>query len=152
MRFRQFVYAVKADMKDMFLKIRIRSEDVDVQRFLWRGEDRSSPPYDCLMKSMFFGANSSPTTAIYIKNKNAKLFLKKYPGSALSMVRNCYMDDFLDSCETWGEAYDRVREVSEINAYADWEMHIWSSNDSSIFGDDSQLSVPKQLVKSDSFE
>lgn len=34
MRFRQKPYAIKADMRDMFLKIKIRLEDRDAQRFL----------------------------------------------------------------------------------------------------------------------
>ena len=39
MRFRQFYYAIKTDLRDMFLKIKIRKEDRDAQRFLWRGRN-----------------------------------------------------------------------------------------------------------------
>ena len=46
MRFRQYAYAIKADLRDMFLKIKIREEDRDAQRFLWRGNDRTSEPIE----------------------------------------------------------------------------------------------------------
>ena len=54
MRFRQHKYAIIADIKDMFLKIRIREEDRDAQRFLWRGRNRSTNPEEYVMSSMLF--------------------------------------------------------------------------------------------------
>ena len=35
-RFRQYVYAITADMKDMFTRLNIILEDRNAQRFLWR--------------------------------------------------------------------------------------------------------------------
>ena len=125
MRFRQFYYAVKSDLKDMFLKIKIREEDRHAQRFFWEGQE-------CVMITLLFGAMSSPCTALYIKNKNASLFLPKYPDTAYSLIENCYMDDFLDSCKTLEEAKARVSEAIEINKHANWEMHGWASNCCSI--------------------
>ena len=135
MRFRQFSFAIKSDMKDMFLKIKIRAEDRDAQRFLWRQNNRIKKPKEYVMNSMLFGAKSSPCTALFIKNKNANLFSSIYPATAKSIVHNCYMDDFLDSCETRKEAYERVHQVIEINAKANWKMHSWVSNDESVLSD-----------------
>ena len=100
MRFRQFAYALKADLRDMFLKIKIRKEDRDAQRFLWRGENREKDPEEYVMSSMLFGAKSSPCTALFIKNKNALHYSSRFPKTVNSLITNCYMDDFLDSCET----------------------------------------------------
>lgn len=76
MRFRRFRIAIKSDMKDMFLKIRIRKEDLDAQRFLWRGKNRSIDPEEYIVLSVFFGATSSPTIALFIKQKMQKIFVK----------------------------------------------------------------------------
>ena len=128
MRFRQYSYAIKADMRDMFLKIKIREKDRDAQRFLWKGENRVNEPDEYVMSSMLFGAKSSPCTALYIKNKNADTFSLRYPLAVKGLKNDSYMDDYLASCETVQEAYTRVHQISEISAHADWEMHGWASN------------------------
>lgn len=134
MRFRQFAIAIKSDMKDMFMKVKIRKEDRDAQRFFWRiGQAKKLT--ECVMSSMLFGAKSSPCTALFIKNRNANTFASVYPNAVKSVINNFYMDDYLDSCMTVSEASERVRQVIEINAKADWQMHSWSSNDKSVFVD-----------------
>ena len=132
MRFRQNRVAVKGDVRDMFLKIKIRPEDRDAQRFLWRGADRSIEPQEYIMSSLLFGAKSSPCSALYIKNKNAREFALRFPESADSIINNCYMDDFLDSCNTTHEAEERIRQVIQINSAANWQMHGWASNEPSV--------------------
>ena len=116
MRFRQFRYAMKSDLKDMFLKIKIHNEDRNAQRFFWLGEE-------CVMTTLLFGAASFPCTALYIKNKNASVLLPKYPDTAYSQIENCYMDDFLDSCKSQDEAKARIQQAIEINKHLNWEMH-----------------------------
>ena len=59
-----------------------------------------------LIKSMLFGAKSSPCATLYIKNKNACFFLSKYQDAANSIIENSYMDDFLDSCKSLKKALD----------------------------------------------
>lgn len=132
MRFRQHKYAVKSDLRDMFLKIKIIKQDQDAQRFLWRGKDRNIEPKECIMTSMFFGSKSSPCTALYIKNENAKTFSDRYPKAVKRVLNSFYMDDYLDSFETIQEAISIVNQVKEINSYATWEMHSWASNSSEI--------------------
>uniref|UniRef100_A0ABD2WWD8 RNase H type-1 domain-containing protein n=2 Tax=Trichogramma kaykai TaxID=54128 RepID=A0ABD2WWD8_9HYME len=127
MRFRQKPFAVKGDIRDMFLKIKIRKEDRDAQRFLWRGEGTSSIQ-EYVISSVLFGAKSSPATAIFIKNKNAMNFKEVFPDTARSIEKNSYMDDFLESCDTEEEARSRVKQVIEISCTASWEMHGWASN------------------------
>ena len=115
-------------MKDMILKIIIQYDDRHPQRFYWREEDIKKEPTEYLMKSMLFGVNSFPCTALYIKNKNACLFLSKHPDMANSIIENSYIDDFLNSCKTLEEALDRVVHVTKINQHANWDMHGWASN------------------------
>ena len=80
------------------------------------------------MNVVLFGAKSSPSTAIFIKNKNARFFSSKYPDSYNKVINNCYMDDYLDSCKTAYEAQKRVNEVEIINKHAGFPMHSWASN------------------------
>ncbi|XP_058793748.1 uncharacterized protein LOC131673775 [Phymastichus coffea] len=128
MRFRQYKIAVKSDIKDMFMKIKIIDSDRDAQRFLWRGSDRTNEPTICRMRVLLFGAKSSPSTALYIKNKNAMTFQSQFPIASQKLIENCYMDDYLDSFESSQEANDIVKQVIKINEKSDFKMHSWSSN------------------------
>lgn len=116
----------------MFLEIKIRKSDQNAQRFLWRSKNRQIEPEEYEVTSLLFGSKSSPSTALYVKNKNADEFKSKYPAAAKSIVENSYMDDFLDSCATQKEAKNRISQVIEINAAADWEMHGWACNVQSV--------------------
>ena len=49
MRFSQFLFAVIADIKDMFMRTKIRKEDQDAQRFLWRRKNRTGEPLESLI-------------------------------------------------------------------------------------------------------
>ncbi|XP_076660155.1 uncharacterized protein LOC143363463 [Halictus rubicundus] len=128
-RFRQESVAVKADIKDMFLRVKVRQEDRGAQRFLWRGKARDVEPHVYEMTSLIFGAKSSPCSAMYIKDENAKSFANQYPGAAKSIIKNSYMDDFLASRATVQEAACLVRDVEKINVNANFEMHGWVSNE-----------------------
>ena len=78
----------------MFHRIKIRSEDLDAQRFLWRGMDRQNPPHTYVMDAMIFGATCSPATAILVMRKNAEEFSAEFPHVYNVVQRNYYMDDY----------------------------------------------------------
>ncbi|XP_048481536.1 uncharacterized protein LOC105393818 [Plutella xylostella] len=128
MRFRQHPVAVSADIKDMFMRVHIREEDRDMQRFLWRGDRRAGPPTEYRMKSVIFGATSSPCTAIYVKNSNAERYKDIYPEAAEAVVRNHYVDDYLASYETEEEAVRISTEVNKIHHFANYDLQKWTSN------------------------
>ncbi|XP_076246401.1 uncharacterized protein LOC143186603 [Calliopsis andreniformis] len=128
LRFRLHECAFKADIKDMFLRIKIREEDRGAQRFLWRGKNRQGSPETYEMTRLIFGAKSSPCTAIYVKNKNARENAGLYPDAVKSIINDSYMDDYLASRRTSEEAKRLIRDAIRINSEADFEMHDWASN------------------------
>ena len=137
-RFRQYVVAFKADIRDMFLRVGVRPEDRSAQRFVWRGVDRTTNPDTYEMTCLVFGAKSSPSSAIYVKNKNASSFSGTRKEASESIVKNSYMDDYLASKSTICEARSLIRDVIYINAQAKFDMHSWGSNDMRVLN-----SVPK---------
>nr|XP_037876984.1 uncharacterized protein LOC119630712 [Bombyx mori] len=68
MRFRQHAVAVSVDIAEIFIQIGVRSKDRDALRYLWR-ENPSREPIEYRMRSIVFGATSSPATAICVKNR-----------------------------------------------------------------------------------
>ncbi|XP_075990118.1 uncharacterized protein LOC142985756 [Anticarsia gemmatalis] len=133
MRFRQHAFAISADIKEMFMQIKIREEDRDALRFLWRGDNRGNKtPEEYRMTSVIFGATSSPCTALYIKNKNAEEHRETYPQAAKEIIRNHYMDDFITSFPTKEEAVRVSKEVDKIHKKASFVLRGWTSNDQSV--------------------
>ena len=130
LRFRQYAVAVKGDIKDMYLCVKVRKQDRGALRFLWRGADRKKYPEVYEMTCLVFGANSSPCSALYIKDLNAKEFMTSKPQASKSIVVNSYVDDYLVSCKTIKEAAELVRDVKEINLHGNFMMHGWASNKS----------------------
>ena len=106
--FRTGRIAIKGDIRDMFLRVKVRAEDRPYQRFLWRGKDRINPPQVFEMSSLIFGSKSSPCSANYVKNLNAESFKDQFPESAQSIVSSTYMDDYLESLNSIKEAKKRV--------------------------------------------
>ncbi|GBP66895.1 hypothetical protein EVAR_60952_1 [Eumeta japonica] len=127
-RFRQGRVAVSADIKEMFLRVKIREEDRDSLRFLWRNNMHENPQ-EYRMTSLIFGAASSPCTAIYIKNRNASEFELEYPEACKAIRLDHYVDDFLKSFNSIEEARRVSKQVYEIHRKAAFELRGWASNE-----------------------
>ncbi|XP_026730254.1 uncharacterized protein LOC113495628 [Trichoplusia ni] len=93
LRFREGPVAVMADIQDMFLRVKVKEDDRDCLRFLWRGSRGTGKPEEYRMSSIIFGAASSPATAIYVMNKNAEDFKITHP-EAVNAIRS-YHEKFL---------------------------------------------------------
>lgn len=142
MRFRQHMVAVTADIKEMFMQVKLRTEDRDALRYLWRGDRRDGqPPQEYRMTSLIFGASSSPSTAIYVKNLNAKQHDETHPEAAAAIIQKHYVDDYLDSFRSLEDAERITKSVREVHMKASFELKQWKSNSTSLLealGEDSQ--------------
>ncbi|XP_076235104.1 uncharacterized protein LOC143179676 [Calliopsis andreniformis] len=127
-RFRQGLIAFTGDIKEIFLQIKIRTEDQRAQCFLWRGKDRNRPPGKYSMTSMIFGVASSPCSALYVRNRNAEEFRESYPQAAKAIIQKHYMDDYLDSVNTDEEAIKLIHDVTEVHRREGFQIRNWSSN------------------------
>ncbi|XP_045772389.1 uncharacterized protein LOC123872262 [Maniola jurtina] len=146
LRFREGPVAVVADIQEMFLRIKIREAGRDSLRFLWRGEDRKKKPEEYRMTSVIFGAASSPATAIYVMNKNAKEYGKSFPEAVKAIEKNHYMDDYLQSFRTTEEAKQTAAKVKEIHEKASFHLKGWASNDARV------IEEFREKIQNDSLE
>ncbi|GBP13775.1 hypothetical protein EVAR_91802_1 [Eumeta japonica] len=111
----------------MFLRVKIREEDRDSLRFLWRN-NMNENPQEYRMTSLIFGAASSPVL-IYIKNRNASEFELEYPEACKAIRLDHYVDDFLKSFNSIEEARRVSKQVYEIHRKAAFELRGWASNE-----------------------
>ncbi len=128
LRFRRRKIAFGGDVKEMFHQIRVKKEDQDSQRFLFRGMDRKSEPDVYRMDVLIFGASSSPCSAQYVMKRNADQFADTCPKSVVAIHRNIFMDDYLDCQDEEETAVQRVKEVIKIQSAGGMEMLKWITN------------------------
>ncbi|XP_062550942.1 uncharacterized protein LOC134215820 [Armigeres subalbatus] len=154
-RFRQFSFAVVADLKEMFHQILLRSIDKPSHSFLWRSKS-SDPPEVYMMDVIIFGSSCAPAIAQYVKNTNAETFADRYPRAVTSIIQNHYVDDFLDSFEDENEAVKVSEEVKMIHEQGGFELRNWLSNSEAVLRKmgEAQVHGEKLLIvdKNDQFE
>lgn len=103
-RFREQKIAVNADVKEMFHQIKIREEDQQCQRFLWRDGDTARKPTVYIMQVMAFGPKCSPACAQAVKNTHAEQYRDECPQAVEALTRTTYVDDYFNSHATVDEA------------------------------------------------
>ncbi|XP_063386208.1 uncharacterized protein LOC134672238 [Cydia fagiglandana] len=124
-KFRSGEIAFTADIADMFMRVKIREADQGAQLFLWRGQDRSSEPGIYVMNSMIFGATCSPTSAIYVLNKNAEEFARTHTAAVEAIKNKHYVDDYLDSVDSIDTAQQLIADVTHIHRAGGFDIRGW---------------------------
>ena len=127
-RFRENAIAFTADIRDMYLRIKVTEADSFSQLFLWRGFERNSDPRVYRMTSLIFGSKSSSASAQYVRNVNAARFAKQYPDAARIIENDFYVDDLLSGASTVEEATRLIREINEISISGNFTLAGWASN------------------------
>ncbi|KAL0880312.1 hypothetical protein ABMA27_002764 [Loxostege sticticalis] len=147
-RFRERAVAVTADIREMFLQVKIVEEDQPAQMFLWRGDDRTSPPKSYKMTSMIFGAKSSPFLAHSVRDHNATKHAIEFPRAHEAITMNHYMDDWVDCFDTEQEAICVIKDVIHVHAQAGFTLTAFNSNRPNVLRElplESRATAPKQL-------
>ncbi|XP_037048988.1 uncharacterized protein LOC119083379, partial [Bradysia coprophila] len=112
-RFREKKIAYIGDLKEMFHQIEVAEPDQDSQRFLWHDdpENLEQDPDEYILTVDSFGLRCSPSTAQFVKNRNAENFKDKYPDATKAIVKGHYVDDMLENSHTIAEAAKLLQDV-----------------------------------------
>ncbi|XP_062534005.1 uncharacterized protein LOC134203042 [Armigeres subalbatus] len=143
-RYRQYPVAVCGDIMEMFHQIRVAAEDRHAQRFLWR-DSAAEPPKVFLMDVLTFGSASSPSSAQFVKNRNAKDHETQFPRAVEAILNRHYVDDYLDSFEDTAEAKRVAEQVRYIHSNGGFVIRNWSSNNLAVLKHLGE--VPKATTK-----
>ncbi|XP_075239314.1 uncharacterized protein LOC142334873 [Convolutriloba macropyga] len=108
MRFREHPVAVLADIEGMLMQIAIHQLDQSALRFLWLA-DNQIQQYQ--FTRLIFGANCSPSCALYVFNHCAKEKSQQFPEALKAVRKHFYMDDYIQSHATEENACKAVLET-----------------------------------------
>ena len=126
-RFRQHPVAVSADIKEMFLQVKLAHKDRWAFSFLWWAGDIETPPKVYEWNVHPFGAVSSPFCANYALRRTILDFTKD-DTSLRTVHRNLYVDDYLASFQSIFEAKERVGKLRSLLLNGHFELVKWVSN------------------------
>ena len=114
LRFREERVAIFGDISKMFLQIKLKEEDCDVHRFLWRNMETDRKPDVFKLVRVTFGDKPSPDMASFVMLKLAETFEETHPEAADILRHDRYMDDLPHSCPSIDEAGKRMDQVDEV--------------------------------------
>ncbi len=126
LNFRRRPVALAADIKKMFLQIRMREEDRDFHRFVWQSENRTRI---FRWKVHPFGSAASPCIAIFTIKEHARRVREKYPRAAETVINSTLVDDNLDSCDTVQEAVELGKQLIQLYGEAGMQLGKIISNE-----------------------
>ncbi|XP_062556738.1 uncharacterized protein LOC134221563 [Armigeres subalbatus] len=129
--FREHRIAIGGDLREMYHQIKIIPQDKQFQRFLYRHNPKETPRV-YIMDVVTFAATSSPSSAQYIKNRNAQDYADQFPEAATAIIERHYVDDYFDSVDTIEEAIRRAKEVKFVHQKGGFEIRNWVSNSNEV--------------------
>ena len=97
LRFRKYKVALASDVSEMYMQVKVKSEDRKHLRFLW-WEGNELVTYE--MGRVMFGLNAAPFLAQLVVQEGSKRWLEEYPRAVETVTSSTYMDDSLDSVPT----------------------------------------------------
>ena len=121
LKFRQFEYAVQADISEMFLRIRLVEEDKRFHRFYWNGRIWQ-------WTRTLFGNRASPDMSQKVLTTHAEISMIEFPLAAAALKFDTYMDDTIKSLETQLACCQLVKELQPLVQGVDMKVMKFYSN------------------------
>ena len=125
-RFFLGLFAVTSDIEQMFHQVRVREEDRDALRFLWR-ENANDYIDDYKMNVHLFGKNDSPCVANFFIKQVAKDKCDTDHIVAKSIDEYFYMDDFIKSGNSLETFIYIITSVTNTLFQYGFRLHKWIS-------------------------
>ena len=128
LRFRSHPIAIMADVKKMFLQIKLAGEDQDVHRYLWCDMKIDESPTKYKMTHLTFGVNSSPFLAIGTAQHHAKKSKEKFPEASETVLSDMYVDDCFTGAENENKAVKLQQLLGTMMQEGGFLLRKWASN------------------------
>ena len=130
LRFRKHRIAVIADVEKMFYQVRLRPEDTDSLRFLWKDNPSSNDePDHYKMLVHILGATSSPCCASYALRRAISDQTDAFPADIVkTLLRNFYVDDLLSSVANEDKGKELIACSEKLMANRGFNLTKYNSN------------------------
>ncbi|XP_015772515.1 PREDICTED: uncharacterized protein LOC107350789 [Acropora digitifera] len=127
-RFRCHRIGLMADIKKMFLQIKLKREDQNSHRFLWRDFRADKTPDVYCMTRITFGDTPSPFLSIATVQKHVREHEEDYPVAAKEVKENMYVDDILTGAPDDDCAVQLKDDLCNLLSKGGFPLTKWASN------------------------
>lgn len=122
MRFRQYVYAISADISKMYRQIKVKGEQRKLQRILWRFHpDEEIKIYE--LQTVTYGEASSAFLVIRSLHQTAQDLQHQFPEASEVITRDFYVDDLLTGSNDINHLLKLKAEITTVLESARFELH-----------------------------
>jgi len=126
-RFRQYVYALTADISKMYRQVRVQAEHCKLQRILWRFKPENDvQTYE--LQTVTYGEACSVFLAIRSLHQAAKDMQHVFPKASEIIMRDFYVDDLLTGDNDVENLTKLKGQIISVLQTAKFELHKWKSN------------------------
>ena len=119
--FREYEFALQADISEMFLRIKMCKEDFKYHRFFWRDEVWQ-------WTSEMFGGRACPDISQKVICTHAEKFEIIYPLASYVIINKTYMDDSITSKQTEQELVELAHQLIPLMNSMDMKVMKFYSN------------------------
>lgn len=130
LKFRMNKIAITADVKKMYLQIKVAEEQWDLHRIFWRKEGGEIEEY--WLTRVTFGMASAPHCAVRAMQQCALDQQMKYPKAAAVVLNDFYMDDGLFGCHTVNEAVQLIKDLDNLMKAGGFDLRKWQCSISEV--------------------
>ena len=125
-RFREGRVAFIGDISKMFHSIDLYPEDHMVRLFLWRDLDQEREPEVYAITKLNMGDKPSAAIAQIALQETAKMAPEELEHAQSVILRNSYMDDISDSCDSTEEARQITSDITKILDKGGFKIKEWA--------------------------
>lgn len=129
LRFRMRAVALVADIKQMYLQVKVDPKHTRYQRILWR-EDPTLPIEEYELQRVTFGLTPSSFLATRVLKQLAADEGDAYPRAQKALLEDFYVDDFLGGADNEEEARQLVDDLIKLMEKGGFLLQKWNSNSS----------------------
>ena len=113
--------------RKFFMQVDARKDDRKFLQFLWN-KDFNEPPKEFEYQRDIFCASDSPACAIYALQQAARDIAENYPDILEIMTTDFYMDDFVKSVGSTGEALQLYQRLIQVLGNYSFNLIFWCNN------------------------
>ena len=137
MRFRQYKFAITADIQNMFFQVSLRPKDRDMLRFFpFTGEKEIKVEDQWRFTVMPYGLICVPSIAGFCIKYTAQKNYAKVPDEYMKKIEtDFYVDDLIISVESLNEAKDIISYATELLATTGFVLTKFASNSKEVLTD-----------------
>lgn len=144
LNWRKYLFAFTADIVKMFLQIRVKREDQDLQRIVW-APTADSEPINYRLTTVTYGTACAPFLAIRTLLQLVEDEGAKFPLGAECLKTETYVDDTFAGADDLSTAIKRRVELTELLGLAGIELDMWAANHPELLPPQAQQGPVKQI-------